>query len=324
MVADAVKAEYALKYNQNGELSMRQLRIGVIGLGNIAQKAYLPILGQAKHWALAGAFSPNQQKAKEICQQYRMSCFSNISALAEACDAVFVHSSTQSHFSVVSELLNRGLHVYVDKPLAQTAAESEQLVELAQQKSKALMVGFNRRFAPLYQQLKQEMGDVATIRLDKHRENSITNTMPITMLDDYLHVVDTLLWLGNGHLAQLSGKICVNASGQMIFAEHHFLAGECLLTGSMHRCAGTQSESLQSVSQGCRIQVLDMRQWQIEQAGELKQVAAPGWQSTLEQRGFAGAINHFIQSIENQTAPQTSGEAAFKAQQMIETLIQKG
>ena len=41
---------------------MTKLRVGVVGLGSIAQKAYLPILGRAADWTLVGGFSPNQQK----------------------------------------------------------------------------------------------------------------------------------------------------------------------------------------------------------------------------------------------------------------------
>lgn len=178
---------------------MSKLRIGVVGLGGIAQKAYLPLLSQATDWQLVGGFSPNQQKAKLICDSYRMACFSQLDSLAQQCDAVFVHSSTASHFEVVGELLKHGVHVYVDKPLAETAEQGEQLVALADKCGKALMVGFNRRFAPLYRQLKQQMQLPASIRMDKHRADSVgPNDLSFTLLDDYLHVVDTALWLGSG------------------------------------------------------------------------------------------------------------------------------
>lgn len=55
--------------------------------------------------------------------------------LAQTCDAVFVHSSTATHYAVVSELLNAGVHVCVDKPLAENLREAEQLVELAARKN---------------------------------------------------------------------------------------------------------------------------------------------------------------------------------------------
>ncbi|MWT63718.1 gfo/Idh/MocA family oxidoreductase, partial [Escherichia coli] len=116
--------------------------------------------------------------------------------LARECDAVFVHTSTATHYQVVSELLNAGVHVCVDKPLAENVQDAERLIELAARKKLTLMVGFNRRFAPLYQQLKAQSGSFSSLRMDKHRTDSVgPNDLRFTLLDDYLHVVLRPLWL---------------------------------------------------------------------------------------------------------------------------------
>lgn len=301
---------------------MSKLRIGVIGLGGIAQKAYLPVLSHAENWTLAGGFSPNQQKAQAVCDSYRMACFSRIDELASQCDAVFVHSSTASHFEVVGQLLAQGVHVYVDKPLAAELDQAEQLVEQANKEGKALMVGFNRRFAPLYRQLKDNMQDVASLRMDKHRTNSVgPNDQRFTLLDDYLHVVDTALWLAGGNATLESGLLQINEADQMLYGEHHFLCGETLVTTSMHRRAGTSRESVQAVTEGAVYQLDNMQIWREEQQDILTQLPVPGWQSTLAQRGFVGAIEHFVDCVSNQTAPETSGEQAIYAQSMIENIL---
>lgn len=301
---------------------MSKLRIGVIGLGGIAQKAYLPVLSHAENWTLAGGFSPNQQKAQAICDSYRMACFSRIDELASQCDAVFVHSSTASHYEVVGQLLAQGVHVYVDKPLAAELDQAEQLVEQAHKAGKALMVGFNRRFAPLYRQLKENMQDAASLRMDKHRTNSVgPNDLRFTLLDDYLHVVDTALWLAGGNATLESGLLQINEADQMLYGEHHFLCGETLVTTSMHRRAGTARESIQAVTEGAVYQLDNMQNWREEQQDILTQLPVPGWQSTLAQRGFVGAIEHFVDCVSNQTAPETSGEQAIYAQAMIEKIL---
>lgn len=301
---------------------MSKLRIGVIGLGGIAQKAYLPVLSHAENWTLAGGFSPNQQKAQAVCDSYRMACFSRIDELASQCDAVFVHSSTASHFEVVGQLLAQGVHVYVDKPLAAELDQAEQLVEQAHKAGKALMVGFNRRFAPLYCQLKENMQDAASLRMDKHRTNSVgPNDLRFTLLDDYLHVVDTALWLAGGNATLESGLLQINEADQMLYGEHHFLCGETLVTTSMHRRAGTARESVQAVTEGAVYQLDNMQIWREEQQDILTQLPVPGWQSTLAQRGFVGAIEHFVDCVSNQTAPETSGEQAIYAQAMIEKIL---
>lgn len=304
---------------------MTKLRIGVVGLGGIAQKAYLPILSHAEKWTLAGGFSPNQQKAQPVCDSYRMPCFSRLDELAEQCDAVFVHSSTASHFEVVGQLLRAGVHVYVDKPLAAELHQGEQLIALAQKTSKTLMVGFNRRFAPRYQRLKQQLQQQATasVRMDKHRSDSVgPNDVRFTLLDDYLHVVDTALWLAGGNATLLSGQLSVNPQQQLIYAEHHFNCGGSIVTTSMHRQAGSSRENVQAVTQGAVYQLTDMKQWQEEKNDVLSLLPVASWQTTLAQRGFEGAIHHFIDSIVEGTSPETGGEQAIYAQRIIENILQ--
>ncbi|WP_213990967.1 Gfo/Idh/MocA family oxidoreductase [Sodalis sp. dw_96] len=298
------------------------LRIGIAGLGGIAQKVYLPLLCQGQEWRLMGAFSPNQAKAQALCASYRIDCFNSLEALAQRCDAVFVHSSTDTHFEVVSSLLRRGIHVYVDKPLADTLERAEQLLALAARHKCALMVGFNRRFAPLYLQLKQQMGQPASIRMDKHRDNSIgPRDLRFTLLDDYLHVVDTALWLAGEEAALLSGTLRVNDAGQMLYAEHHFQQRECCITTSMHRQAGSQRETLEAVTAGALYRIEDMRLWRSESHGIISELPVSSWQTILTLRGFTGAVRHFIEAVSNQTPPSVSGEQAILAQSWIERLL---
>ncbi|WP_413738637.1 Gfo/Idh/MocA family protein [Sodalis sp. RH21] len=314
------------------------LRIGIVGLGGIAQKVYLPLLCQTENWQVVGAFSPNQQKAHAICAGYRIECFSSLDALAQRCDAAFVHTSTATHFAVVGQLLARGLHVYVDKPLAQTLEQAEQLVALAAHKQRALMVGFNRRFAPLYLRLKQSLRQPASIRMDKHRADSVgPQDMRFTLLDDYLHVVDTALWLADGERAGggaatlacpdrpggpvlESGVLQSNPAGQLLYAEHHFNHRGCLVTTSMHRQAGSQCETVGAVDAGAVYRIEEMRVWRSESQGVISELPVPAWQTILAQRGFTGAVRHFIDAVSNQTPPAISGDQALLAQAWVARL----
>ena len=300
---------------------MKKLRIGVVGLGGIAQKAWLPVLAAASDWTLQGAWSPTRAKALPICDSWRIPYADSLSSLAASCDAVFVHSSTASHFDVVSTLLNAGVHVCVDKPLAENLRDAERLVELAARKKLTLMVGFNRRFAPLYGELKTQLATAASLRMDKHRSNSVgPHDLYFTLLDDYLHVVDTALWLAGGTARLSGGSLHTTAQGEMLYAEHHFSTPQLEVTTSMHRRAGSQREWVQAVTDGGLYAVCDMREWQEERGQGVIMRPVPGWQTTLEQRGFAGCARHFIECVQNQTVPETAGEQALLAQRVVEKL----
>ena len=300
---------------------MALLRVGMVGLGGIAQKAWLPVLSAAARWQLAGAFSPTQAKAQPVCDAYRIPYIGSIAGLATRCDAVFVHSSTASHYAVVSELLNAGVHVCVDKPLAENLSDAERLVDLAARKKLTLMVGFNRRFAPRYRELKARLEHCASLRMDKHRTDSVgPHDLRFTLLDDYLHVVDTALWLAGGAAELQSGVLQTSDRGEMLYAEHHFAHQQLQITTSMHRRAGSQREWVQAVTDGGLYQVTDMRDWQEERGAGIVTQPIPGWQSTLEQRGFVGCAQHFIDCVANQTIPETAGEQALLAQRVVEKL----
>ncbi|MFG1172982.1 Gfo/Idh/MocA family protein [Erwiniaceae bacterium CAU 1747] len=300
---------------------MAALRVGIVGLGGIAQKAWLPVLTRTEGWTISGAYSPNQQKARAVCDAWRIPLLASLGDLAAVSDAVFVHSSTASHFSIVDQLLRAGVDVCVDKPLAETLEQAEQLVELAASRGRKLMVAFNRRFAPRYLQLRAALSRPASLRMDKHRSDSVgPQDALFTLLDDYLHVVDTALWLSGGKGTIQSGSLQTNSQGQLLYAEHHFRAGDTLVTTSMHRRGGSQMEAVQAVDDGAIYRIDEMRDWRQESGGHIVIDPVPGWQSTLEQRGFAGAAHHFIRSVENQTMPEISGEQALVAQRLVEKL----
>ena len=67
-----------------------KLRVGVVGLGGIAQKAWLPVLGAADGWTLQAAWSPGKEKALRVCETWRIPYADSLEQLAAQCDAVFV------------------------------------------------------------------------------------------------------------------------------------------------------------------------------------------------------------------------------------------
>ncbi|WP_139992859.1 Gfo/Idh/MocA family protein [Paenibacillus paridis] len=303
---------------------MNKPQIGVVGLGGIAQKAYLPLLSQASEWKLVGAYSPNAQKRERICETYRIDPISSLTELAARCDAVFVHSTTASHYEVVSELLQLGKDVYVDKPLAETLEQAEQLAELSTRLGRKLMVGFNRRFCPLYVEAKQRIEHPAWIRMEKHRSNAIgPETVRATMLDDYLHVVDTVRWLSEGSAAVVHGTVQVNEQLEMLYAQHHYDSGTgFMLSSAMHRQAGTSLEQLEIVGSGQVLRVKNMNVLELEEKDVLSTVVPPAWQTILKQRGFEDAVQHFMQCILQDKKPIVDAGEALKSQQLLMSMLE--
>ncbi|MCF2437084.1 Gfo/Idh/MocA family oxidoreductase [Streptomyces thinghirensis] len=103
------------------------MKVGVIGLGDIAQKAYLPVLRHAARGRTAPA-DPHPRDAhprrRRTAPRGRAAPRRPRLLLAEGLDAAFVHAPTAVHPEIVTRLLEAGVPAYVDKPLAYELADS--------------------------------------------------------------------------------------------------------------------------------------------------------------------------------------------------------
>ncbi|MCZ9339175.1 Gfo/Idh/MocA family oxidoreductase, partial [Streptomyces sp. TRM76130] len=115
--------------------------------------------------------------------------------LAQDLDAAFVHAPTDVHPEIVSRLLQAGVPTYVDKPLAYELADAERLVALAENRGTGLAVGFNRRHAPAYTQCAEHPRELILLQKNRIGLPEEPRTM---ILDDFIHVVDTLRFLVPG------------------------------------------------------------------------------------------------------------------------------
>ncbi|MDQ8738782.1 Gfo/Idh/MocA family oxidoreductase [Paenibacillus sp. LHD-38] len=234
-----------------------------------------------------------------------------------------MHSATESHYKVVSMLLKRGKDVYVDKPLAATLEQAEQLAELSVSLGRKLMVGFNRRFVPLYIEAKQRMRDTAWVRMEKHRTDAVgPHVAAFTMLDDYLHVVDTARWLADGEIGAPVGIVKVNERNHLLHTQHHFdAAAGFTLSTAMHRHAGTSLEQLEIVNAGEIIRVKNMSLLEVERDDRIAKTLPPSWQTILKQRGFEDAVQHFMQCIIHDNSPAVDAKEALKSQQLLMSML---
>src|SRR5665647_489797 len=132
------------------------MKIGIIGLGDIAQKGYLPVLTEKENIELI-LCTRNIDTLKKLSKKYRITqCVQTVDELIEkGIDAAFVSTATEAHFEIAEKLLENGINVYIDKPISLNFNESKKLVTLVEEKGLVAMVGFNRRFAPMINKLKE-------------------------------------------------------------------------------------------------------------------------------------------------------------------------
>ena len=120
--------------------------------------------------------------------------FASLEALLAAArpDAALVLTPKQTHHAVVRRLLEAGVDVFCEKPLATTVPEAEALVAQAARAGRVLMVGFNRRYAPVYVAAREAFAEhrpEACLALKNRPGTEYRAT-----LENAIHMVDLLRW----------------------------------------------------------------------------------------------------------------------------------
>ncbi|MGX7352562.1 gfo/Idh/MocA family oxidoreductase [Enterococcus canis] len=273
------------------------MKIGVIGLGGIAQKAYLPLYSQMQDQAEFYLCSRDPQKAQTLAQRYGLSAVADMQELkAVGITGCFVHTATATHYTIVKELLEAGIAVYVDKPLSERLEEVEELERLAQAKGVLLQVGFNRRFAPLVEKLHQ-VPDKHVLVLQKNRV-SATQTPAFAIYDLFIHVVDTLLYLLDDPLIKVDSTIVEEAGVlQRVILQAH----TATTTGiaSMDMQAGANRESYEVTSSGGSYLLENLTDLHFYSPQGVQTTQLGDWTPTLTARGFEPAVQHFLTSLQN-------------------------
>ena len=135
-------------------MSDAAVRVGVFGVGSLGEH-HVRLYRELSGAELAGVYDVNAARAAEVAGKYGTRAFDSPDALAAAVDAASVVVPTDRHRDVAGLLLERGIHLLVEKPIAATTQEAEELSALADARGLILQVGHVERFNPVLGVLEQ-------------------------------------------------------------------------------------------------------------------------------------------------------------------------
>lgn len=137
-----------------------EIRFGLIGAGNLARWAHLPNLKKIQNVSLQGVCSANGARGKSYAMRFGAKyCCTEYEELLrdESIDAVIILTRNQYHAAQTVAALRAGKHVFVEKPMALTESECTEIARAVQESGRQLTIGFNRRFAPYYVEVKKQL-----------------------------------------------------------------------------------------------------------------------------------------------------------------------
>ena len=327
------------------------IKIGIIGCGKIAQVRHLPEYDEHPEAKIWGLFDINQQRARELAEQYGAKAFDSYEALLAdpEIDAVSVCAANFAHAEITIAALNAGKHVLCEKPMAVTLSECEAMVEAAKRNGKFLMIGHNQRLAKAHSTAKQLIDEGLIGRIVTFRTTfghggpetwSVDPGKNVWFFDKSKAAMGAMADLGihkTDLIHYLTGERVIRTTARVVTLDKRYANGELIgvddnsvciyeLTGGI---MGTMTASWTHYGAEDNSTVLygtkGIMKIYDDPACAIKVTLNDGQQlrydveaiQTNDNQTKSGVIDLWMESLVNNTEPEISGESALAAMRAV-------
>lgn len=132
---------------------LRKIRVGVIGVGSLGQW-HARVYSEMPGAELVGVYDINERRARDIAARYNTQAYADFNELAARAEAISIVVPADKHHEVAMQMIARGVNLLVEKPIAVTTAQAEEMVAAARDKKLILQVGHIERFNPVMRYLE--------------------------------------------------------------------------------------------------------------------------------------------------------------------------
>jgi virulence factor len=296
-------------------------RVAVIGVGSIAKSVHLPTL-LASNCSVVGVMSKSGTTARAIAKQFNIPrVYDSVEEIQADC--AFVLTPKDTHASIAISLLQKGIPVFLEKPMATSLQDAEAVLTAADRAQTLLMVGFNRRYAPAYEALKREWADRPpdVIVAQKNRPG----TEYRATLENAIHMVDLMRWI-------CGDAVEVIASSQFSDPHHetscvaHIRFERSLGVLVANRSCGQWMERIETYGAGKsviadapeRVTVVDGCQAH----DTLLTPLAMGWASVQDRLGFRQMVEDFLRVVREGGEVRTPARDALETHRLVNRILE--
>ena len=186
--------------------ALAMLKIGVLGVGHLGKVHVRCLQMLSDKYEIVGFFDPNDEQAQQVAGEFSLQRFTDLDALLEAVEVVDIVTPTTTHFALAKMALERGKHVFIEKPVTESIEEAEALLKLIKANDLKVQVGHVERFNPALLSL----GDlpIQPMFVEGHRLSNFNprGTDVSVVLDLMIHDLDLLLNLVQSEVVEVSAS----------------------------------------------------------------------------------------------------------------------
>jgi predicted dehydrogenase len=311
-----------------------QIVIAFIGAGSHASFAHYPSLSEMADVHLVAVCDLSPERATAAAQRWNIPyTFTDYRQMLQQAEpqAVYIILPPHQMFDIVADCLQRGLHVFIEKPPGITLEQTRSLARLAERHRCLTMVGFQRRFVPVVVQARRKVEErgAMTQCLARFVKSGGTEAYYGGAVDiltcDAIHAVDTLRWMG-GEVKKLVSKVdCFHAPVENAF--NALLEFESGATGILltNWVTGRRIFSVEMHAQNISAYAEPDDRAVIYRDGSLEpevilNTQAAGSDAPHRYLGFYDENRHFVDCVKSGQQPQTNFADAVKTMELVERI----
>lgn len=304
-----------------------KIKTAVVGVGHLgrfhAQKHKM-----LEEVELVGVCDTNREQADKIAREMGVEAFSDPTQLIGRVDAVTIAASTGSHFALVEMFLKNKIHVLVEKPIASTSEEAEELCKLAEKFNLKFQVGHVERFNPALQAARSKIAKPLFIEVHRLAPFKVRSTEVDVVLDLMIHDLDVILSMVG------SEPVSVSAVGTPVLTKVLDIANARIEFASGAVANVTASRVSQKTERKFRLFQSNQYMSVDFQTGEVNLFTKTGdWSEgelPIEHESFnlekgdalLEETRSFIMAIKDDTPVEVSGRDGLKALRLAEMIVE--
>ena len=298
---------------------VNKIKTAVIGVGSLGQ-AHARVHASLEQVELVAVCDLNETRGREIAERHMTRFVRDYHELLDQVEAVSVATPTVSHFEISRAFLDAGVHVLVEKPIARSLDEADEMISAAESKNLVLQTGHIERFNPAFVALRRRIERPRFF--EAHRMGVFTpRSLDVDVVMDLMvHELDIIASLVRSDVVKIEavGIPILTPKIDLANARLEFADG-CVANITASRVAGERLRKLR-VFQPNEYYSLDYAEQQVtalklippKTSGALPQIAAESLE--VEKREpLLAEIESFITAVQSRTAPEAGGTEGRRA-----------
>ena len=201
------------------------IKVGVIGAGHLG-KIHLNILNNSD-FELVGFYDTDVINSEKLSQEKGYSFFKELNLLIEKIDAAVIVSPTTTHFEIAKECINKGKHIFVEKPLTNDSNEAMIIETMAKEKGIIGQVGFVERYNEAFISCNEFIKNPKFIESHRLSDFNPRGTDVSVIMDLMIHDIDIILSINKSNVKKIdaSGVSIISSTPDIANARIEFEDG---------------------------------------------------------------------------------------------------